>query len=117
MKIKIGGRTLIASASLHIMEDEDVAIEFLADKHNVKVNLKFIRDKNNKYQTIAYEPKDGYAQLIAANWNSPMPSGTPDPIPIVIINGKTVVCTLSGYSSGKFKQFDISFFWGNDGGN
>ncbi len=116
MKITVGGRELITTAVLQVPEGEDAWVEFQAANWNVRVNVKFIDDKEDSTPNFSLEGKDDHAVLTFKNWNNSLPSAISKPFQFGETDSRKIVFIFSGYAVAGFKRMDISFFWENENG-
>ncbi|KQB56821.1 MULTISPECIES: DUF6864 domain-containing function [Acidovorax] len=116
MKITVGGRELITTAVLQVPDGEDAWIEFQAGTWNVRLNVKFVDDKEDSTQRFFLEGKDDHAVLTFNNWNNGLPSAIPKPFPFGETDNRKIAFVFSGYSVAGFKRLDISFLWETENG-
>lgn len=111
MKITVGGRELIASTSLLVPEGEDAWICFSADEWEVKLNVKFIDNKEDPTQTFTFDGKDDHGVLTFQNWNQTLPGAAQKPFILGETNGRKVSFLFSGSAVQDIKLINLFFFW------
>lgn len=111
MNITIGGRKLITTALLHVPDNEDAWVEFQAETWNVRLNIKFIDNKESSAQSVSLEGKEDHAVLTLRNWNNGLFSAIPKPLELGETNQKKIAFIFSGHAVPGLKRLDISFFW------
>jgi hypothetical protein len=116
MKITVGGRELITTAVLQVPDGEDAWVEFQAGTWNVRLNVRFVDDKEDLTKDFTLEGKDDHAVLTFKNWNHGLPGAVPKPFQFGETDSRKIVFVLSGYAVAGFKRVDISFFWENENG-
>ena len=116
MKITVGSRELITSAVLLVPDGEEAWVEFEAKSWNVRLNVRFVDDKENSTQDFSLEGKEDYAVLTLKKWNHSLPIAIPKPVPFGETDGRKIAFLFSGYDVAGFKRLDISFFWENENG-
>jgi len=116
MKITIGSRELITTAVLQVPDGEEALVEFEAGTWSVRLNVRFVDDKENPTQSFSLEGKDDHAVLAFKNWNNSLPGAIPKPFQFGETGGRKIAFLFSGYAVAGFKRLDISFFWENENG-
>lgn len=116
MKITVGGRELITTAVLQVPDGEDAWVEFKAGAWNIRLNVRFIDDKEDPAQSFSLEGKGDHAVLTLKNWKSGLPGAIPEPFQFGETDSRKIVFIFSGYAVAGFKRIDISFFWENENG-
>lgn len=111
MNVKIGNRQQIAAAALQVPEGEDAWVEFVADGWNVRLNVRFVDNKDDPSQKFTLEAPDDHAALVFQNWNQALPGALPKPFLLGETNGRKVSFIFSGYAVQGFKFLNLSFFW------
>jgi hypothetical protein len=111
MRVTIGGRELIHSFSLFVPSGNDAWIEFLAGTWNVRLQLVFEEDTENKEARFDLIGKGDHALLSVKNWSNSLPSAIEKPVSLGENDGRKIVFIFSGYAVGELKRFDLSFFW------
>lgn len=111
MRVTVGGRELIQSFSLFIPDGDDAWIEFMAGAWNIRLNITFEEDAEDKSARFNLVGKGDHAALNIKNWNNALPSAIEKPVPVGESNGRKVSLIFSGYAVGGLKRFDLSFFW------
>lgn len=109
--ITVGGRELITTAILQVPEGEDAWIEFPAGTWNVRLNVKFVDDKEDASNSFTLESNDDHAVLTFKNWNYSLPGAILKPFLLGETDGKKIAFLFSGYAVTGFKRLDLSFFW------
>ncbi|HRE72600.1 MULTISPECIES: DUF6864 domain-containing function [unclassified Candidatus Accumulibacter] len=117
MKITVGKREQIASATLLVPAGEDAWIEFTAGTWDVRLHVLFVDNPEIKNPGFVLTAKDDHAVLTFNNWNSALPSAIAQPFELGQTNGRTVSFMLTGYAVERFKRLDFSFFWEASHGN
>jgi len=117
MKIKIGNKPVIQTASLLVPVTEGAWVEFSAGSWQVKINIVFVEDKDDPTQGFNLQGKDDYAVLTIKNWNNSLPMAIEEPCQLGVFDDKKVVFLFSGYAVGSLKKLDLVFMWGDEHGN
>jgi len=116
MKITVGSRELITTAVLQIPDGEEAWVEFEAGTWNVRLNVRFVDDKEDPTQSFSLEGMDDHAVLTFKNWSNSLPSAIPKPFKFGETDSRKIAFLFSGYAVADFKRLDISFFWENENG-
>ncbi len=111
MKIIIGGREQIASATLLVPDSNDAWLEFLAGSWKVKIRVTFIDDKDNPRQEFKLEGRGDHALMVIRNWNNSLPMGIDRPMDFGEVDGRKIVFLFTGYAFAGLKRLEFSFFW------
>lgn len=110
MKVKVGGRELIASFRLLVPEGEDAWVEFTAGTWNVRINVKYDDDAGDA-GTFDLIGKGDHAVLLLKKWINAFPAVTETPVLLGETEGRKVVFQLQGVSVKKVKSLDMFFYW------
>lgn len=111
VKIKIGGRQVIDTASLIVPKGEDAWLEFKAGTWDVKLRLVFVdEDEGNSSWSIS--PAGDHAVITFTKWSSPLGLGIVEPATVGEADGRKLQFLCEGSSLGSAKKLDFQFFWG-----
>jgi hypothetical protein len=116
MKITVGSRELITSAVLLVPDGEEAWVEFEAESWNVRLNVRFVDDKENPTQSFSLVGKEDHAVLTINNWKNSLPGAITKPALFGETDGRKIAFLFSGYDVAGFKRLDISFFWESENG-
>ena len=116
MKITVGARELINTAVLQVPDGEDAWVEFQAGTWIVRLNVKFIDDKEDSTKNFSLKGNDDHAVLTFKNWNNGLPGAIQKPLQFGETDNRKIVFLFSGYAVAGFKRVDISFFWESENG-
>lgn len=112
LKIKIGNREHIASASFLVPPGDDVWIEFNAGTWPVKLNLVFVSDnKAPPEPNTSFVGKTDYAVITFTNWNNPFIGAFLRPMLIGESNNRKMVMFASGQLIGEVRSITLDFLW------
>lgn len=111
MKLTIGGREVIESAFLQVPDGEDAQVEFLANKWNLRLVVKFVTNQDTSVSGFDLEAKTDHAVLTLKNWNHTLPGSIMRPFALGETDGRKISMLFSGYAVQGFKFLALSFFW------
>ncbi|WP_280189117.1 DUF6864 domain-containing function [Delftia sp. PS-11] len=110
MKISVGKRQLLGSASLLVPKGEVVKLEFPAKEWMVMLHIVFEDDEADPGSTFYLEVRDDYAIIRIVNWNKITPMGIDEPIKFGEHDGNILEMIFTGNRIGSANHLDIQFF-------
>lgn len=113
MKIKIGTKEVVFTASLIVHAGADAWIEFTADTWNVKLKLEFVDDADTlKDGTgIVVSAENGHGLIKFVRWKNSLGTANTNPFTLgTTKEGRKVTFSAAHWLIGNVNKMDIQFY-------